>query len=62
MHRGPLISLAEGDFVYIRNQKNGKEELFNEREDPHELNNRAKAEAMLPLVRRFRDRLDHFTD
>ena len=32
--RGPLISLAEGDFVYIRNEGDGAEELFNEREDP----------------------------
>src|SRR5262249_25113098 len=29
--RGPLISLAEGDFVYIRNEGDGAEELFNER-------------------------------
>ena len=32
--RGPLISLAEGDFVYIRNEGDGAEELFNERDDP----------------------------
>ena len=29
-----LISLAEGDFVYIRNEGDGTEELFNERDDP----------------------------
>ena len=55
--RGPLISLAEGDFVYIRNEGDGGEELFNEREDPDELDNLARAEAMLPVLRRFRDHL-----
>jgi arylsulfatase A-like enzyme len=54
-HRGPLISLAEGDFVYIRNEGDGSEELFNERDDPHELINCARAKAMLPVLRRFRD-------
>ena len=37
--RGPLVSLAEGDFVYIRNEGDGSEELFNERDDPLELRN-----------------------
>jgi len=55
--RGPLISLALGDFVYIRNQGDGSEELFNQREDPHELINYAPAKTMLPVLRRFRDRL-----
>jgi arylsulfatase A-like enzyme len=54
-YRGPLISLAEGDFVYIRNEGDGSEELFNERDDPYELINRARAKAMLPVLRRFRD-------
>ena len=44
-YRGPLISLAEGDFVYIRNEGDGSEELFNLREDPDELKNLARAEA-----------------
>ena len=52
-----MISLAEGDFVYIRNEGDGSEELFNEREDPDELKNLAGAEAMLPVLRRFRDHL-----
>ena len=38
-YRGPLISLAEGDFVYIRNEGDGGEELFNERDDPEEIKN-----------------------
>ena len=35
-HRGPLVALAEGDFVYIRNESDGTEEFFNERDDPGE--------------------------
>ncbi len=33
-HRGPLTSLAEGGLVYIRNEGDGTEELFDERDDP----------------------------
>jgi arylsulfatase A-like enzyme len=58
-YRGPLISLAEGDFVYIRNEGDGGEELFDEREDTYELSNRAGAAAVLPVLQRFRDRLRH---
>ena len=36
-----LISLAEGDFVYICNEGDGSEELFDERNDPDEANNLA---------------------
>ncbi len=61
--RGGLISLAEGDLVYIRNQGDGGEELFDERNDPRELSNllydRSRADVMHPIVQRFRDRLDH---
>jgi arylsulfatase A-like enzyme len=60
-YRGPLISLAEGDFVYIRNLGDGSEELFNERDDPYELINLARAGAMLPMLQRFRDRLPQAT-
>jgi len=56
--RGALVSLADGDFVFIRNQGDGSEELFNEREDPRELTNRARVDAMQPLVERFRARLN----
>ncbi len=59
--RGPLIALAEADFVYIRNQGDGTEEVFNQRVDPHELANLAGAEAMQALLRRFRDRLEQAT-
>ncbi len=54
-YRGPLISLAEGDLVYIQNQENGTEELFNERDDPDEIHDLAGAGSMLPVLRRFRD-------
>jgi arylsulfatase A-like enzyme len=54
--RGPLVSLAEGEFVYIRNEGDGAEELFNEREDPSELSNRAGVLALQPVLERFRQR------
>jgi arylsulfatase A-like enzyme len=57
--RGPLAALAAGDFVYIRNEGDGTEELFNQREDPDELTNLAGAETMLPVLHQFRDRLSH---
>jgi len=55
--RGPLIAVADGDFVYIRNQRDGSEELFNERDDPRELTNRARSEAFQPILQRFRSQL-----
>jgi arylsulfatase A-like enzyme len=59
--RGPLVSLAEGDFVYIRNEGDGAEELFNERDDPRELSNRAGVEAMQPVLLRLRERVNQLT-
>ena len=56
--RGPLISLAEGDFVYIRNEGDGSEQLFNERDDRQEIDDRAKFESMRPVLEKFRRRLD----
>jgi arylsulfatase A-like enzyme len=59
--RGALVSLTEGDFVYIVNQGDGAEELFDERNDPGELVNllhkSVPAKAVDPLVQRFRVRL-----
>jgi arylsulfatase A-like enzyme len=55
--RGPLISLAEGEFVYIRNQHDGSEELFNEREDPRELDDRSRSGPEATVIARFRDLL-----
>jgi arylsulfatase A-like enzyme len=56
--RGPLISMAEGDFVYIRNEGDGIEQLFNERDDPQEIDDRARFESMRPVLEGFRRRLD----
>jgi arylsulfatase A-like enzyme len=55
--RGPLISIADGDFVYIHNKRDASEELFNERDDPRELTNRARAAAFQPMIQRFRSQL-----
>jgi arylsulfatase A-like enzyme len=60
-HRGSLISLAEGDLVYIRNQGDGGEELFNERDDPDELHNLARAAAMGPSLQSLRERARRVT-
>ena len=56
--RGPLVSMAAGDFLYIRNERDGSEELFDERDDPRELRNRAHADGTQSLTRRFRARLE----
>jgi arylsulfatase A-like enzyme len=53
-HRGSLVSLADGDFVYIRNEGDGTEEIFNERDDPGELRNLAHDAATQPILERFR--------
>jgi arylsulfatase A-like enzyme len=57
-YRGPLVSLAKGGFAYIRNLRDGAEELFNEREDPGESSNQAEVESMEPVLKNFRRRLD----
>lgn len=60
-HRGPLVSLADGNYIYIRNQGDGGEELFDGRDDPRELSNLAgnssKAESVRPILEAFRRRL-----
>jgi arylsulfatase A-like enzyme len=56
-HRGPLISLTEGEFVYILNQGDGVEELFDVRDDPRELSNRARRDSLRPVLLRFRRRI-----
>ena len=55
--RGPLVSLAEGEFVYIRNDGDGTEELYNVRDDPRELTNRALSIPIKPVLERFRARM-----
>jgi arylsulfatase A-like enzyme len=55
--RGPLVSLAEGDKVYIKNEGDGTEELFDERDDPRELTNLAPRPGMERELARFRESL-----
>jgi arylsulfatase A-like enzyme len=57
VHRGPLVSLAEGDLVYLKNNGDGTEELFNAREDPRELTNLVSRAEMRADLERFRKRL-----
>jgi hypothetical protein len=56
--RGSLVSLAEGDYVYICNEGDGREQLFHESFDPDERDNLAKVEAMRPRLERLRRRLN----
>jgi arylsulfatase A-like enzyme len=58
VHRGALASIAEGDYVLIRNEGNDSEELFNEREDPNEFDNRARSPAAQAVKQRLRTHLD----
>jgi arylsulfatase A-like enzyme len=58
IHRGALTSLAEGDYVYIRNEGDGSEELFNRRDDPNEFDNRARSKDMQPVKERLRAQLN----
>jgi arylsulfatase A-like enzyme len=55
--RGPLVSLTEGDLLYIRNEGDNDEELYDVRDDPRELTNRVRSVEMGPAVRRFRERV-----
>ena len=57
-HRGPLVSVAHDGYVYIRNERDGTEEFFNDREDPAEVRNQAHVEAIQPFLERFRRRLE----
>ncbi len=57
-HRGALAALAEGDFVYIRNEGDGGEELFNARADPNEFDNRARFQATQSVKERLRVQLN----
>jgi arylsulfatase A-like enzyme len=55
--RGPLVSLAKGAHVYIRNEADRTEELYDQREDPRELTNRVGNHGMMPILEQFRKRL-----
>jgi arylsulfatase A-like enzyme len=58
--RGPLISLADDNFVYIRNERDGSEQLFDERNDPQEFTDKAAVDSMQPVLNGFRHRLNRF--
>jgi arylsulfatase A-like enzyme len=58
--RGPLVALAEGNLVYIRNERDGSEQLFDVSDDPYELIDRAGLANMKPLLLRLRTRLNQF--
>ena len=59
--RGRLFALADADFVYIRNEGDGKEELFNERDDPRELIDQSRAVPSSVILGRFRESLRQLT-
>ena len=56
--RGPLISLAGDTFVYIKNEGDGREQLFDERDDPAELSDKSHMESMRRILDDFRRRAD----
>ena len=58
--RGPLISLAENNFVYIRNERDGSEQLFDEENDPQEIHDRSKDSSIRPVLDSFRRRHESF--
>ena len=53
---GPLISLAADNFVYIRNEGDGTEQLFDMRADPQELNDKSRDDSTRPVLEDFRQR------
>ncbi len=56
--KGPLVSLAENSLVYIRNQRTGREELFDTEDDPRELTSRVADPRFKSRLARLRQRLD----
>ncbi len=56
--KGPLVALAEGRLVYIRNQKTGQEQLFDIEDDPREHTNRAADPRFQVDLVRLRQRLE----
>jgi hypothetical protein len=52
------VSLAEGAYIYIRNEGDGSEELFVERGDPNEFDHRVPSEGAHAVKERLRMQLD----
>jgi arylsulfatase A-like enzyme len=59
-HRGSLVARVEGPFVYIRNEGDGGEELFNHQDDPAEEHNLAGEKSMKAVLERLRRGVDEF--
>jgi arylsulfatase A-like enzyme len=55
--RWPLGAVADGDWTYIRREGDVREELYNLREDPQELHDRAGDKAARPVLDRMRQAL-----
>jgi hypothetical protein len=54
--------MADGNFVYIRNDGDGSEQLFDQRGDPQELSDRSRDESIRPVLEDFRHRLELFRE
>jgi arylsulfatase A-like enzyme len=59
---GPLISLADHNFVYIRNEGDGREQLFDGRTDPQELTDRSRDESVHAVLEDLRRQLQRFRE
>jgi len=55
---GALASIVAGDYVDIRHEGDDGEELFNERDDPNEFDDRARSAAARAVTERLRTQLD----
>ena len=59
--KGPLVSLARDKYVYIRNEGDGREQLYDESADPRELTDLSGDAGLQPVLQRLRERLDRIT-
>jgi hypothetical protein len=60
-YRQVLASLAQGAWIYIRRQENGREELYDLRADAQERHNLSGDAAMQGVLVRMRGTLDQMT-
>ena len=59
--KGPLVSLARDKYVYIRNEGDGRERLYDESADPRELTDLSGDAGLQPVLRLLRERLDRIS-
>jgi hypothetical protein len=59
--KGPLVSLARDKYVYIRNEGDGRERLYDESTDPRELNDLSADAGLQPVLKRLREWLDRIS-